>query len=32
MTMDLFASPAANFMTGQTVVIDGDADISNPIG
>lgn len=26
------ASPAANFMTGQTVVIDGGADISSPIG
>jgi hypothetical protein len=30
--MHLFASPAANFMTGRTVVIDGGADISNPIG
>jgi hypothetical protein len=30
--MHLLPSPAANFMTGQTVVIDGGADISSPIG
>jgi hypothetical protein len=31
MTTHLLASPATNFMTGQTVVIDGGADISSPI-